>query len=144
MNLFHVQQPSSRQKRIASRVQSAVGQGQRLDKGVRHLLEPYLGSDLSQIYVHQGHEAHTIAQDCGTLALACGNHVFFQDGACHPRTASGLRLLAHEAVHALQQGQRLEERRCFPQRVQLDVTRDGEVSISKGETCTLSKIRGLL
>lgn len=72
----------------------------RLPVTVQHALEHSLGADLSQIRVH---ENATLPQLLGADAFALGADIFFAPNAYQPVTDAGLRLLAHEVQHTIQQ-----------------------------------------
>ena len=58
--------------------------------------------DLSEVRVYPtGVDA--LCRALGARALTIGEHIYFRDGAFAPHTREGLRLLAHEAAHVVQQ-----------------------------------------
>jgi len=60
------------------------------------------GVEFSSIRLHyQG--ADRICRAFGATALAVGSDIYFRDGAFAPRTPDGLRILAHEVAHVVQQ-----------------------------------------
>ena len=61
-------------------------------------------ADFSAIRVHSGPAAAVSAQAHGAAAYALGHHLVFAHDRYRPETVAGLRLLAHELVHAVQQG----------------------------------------
>lgn len=58
--------------------------------------------DLSEVRVHPT-GADALCRALGARALTIGEHIYFRDGAFAPHTREGLRLLAHEAAHVVQQ-----------------------------------------
>jgi len=56
--------------------------------------------------VHTDAAAGRLAQAAGARAFTLGRNVYFAEGEYQPRTGNGLRLLAHELTHAVQQGVR--------------------------------------
>ncbi|MEV0172033.1 DUF4157 domain-containing protein [Streptomyces sp. NPDC050803] len=78
------------------------GAGQPLDPGVRRELEERLGHDLSRVRLHTGRDAGQLTDLLGADAVAVGQDVFFREGAFRPGTDEGLRLLAHELLHTVQ------------------------------------------
>lgn len=88
---------------IGTRIQAKIGTGASLDAGVREQLEPSMRADLSSARVHTDSEADNLARSVDAVAFTTGNDIFFRDGAYNPSTADGLRLLAHEATHTVQQ-----------------------------------------
>lgn len=83
---------------------SGLGSGRRLDTSTRRLLEPGLGASLDAIRVHTGAQATLGARLLGARAFTIGSHVVVDDTQYRPSTREGRRLLAHELVHARQQG----------------------------------------
>lgn len=67
-------------------------------------LEPRLGHDLSRIRIHDGPRADEAARGVFARAFTTGEHIAFRGGHYRPRSAAGRRLIAHEVVHAIQQG----------------------------------------
>ncbi|MER5768758.1 DUF4157 domain-containing protein [Streptomyces sp. NPDC001985] len=78
------------------------GAGQPLDTGVRRELEERLGHDLSRVRLHTDRDAGALTELLGADAVAVGAEIFFREGAYRPGTADGLRLLAHELLHTVQ------------------------------------------
>jgi hypothetical protein len=83
----------------------ARGQTMPLPDTARTVLEEGFGHDLSKVRIHSDLEAQQMTTAAGAHALAAGNDIFFGPGGYAPDTADGLRLLAHEAAHAIQQSQ---------------------------------------
>jgi hypothetical protein len=79
--------------------------GSPLDSQVRGRLEQRLGHDFGRVRVHTDAPAALAAQSVAADAFTVGRHVVFAAGQYAPRTAEGERLLAHELVHTIQQGQ---------------------------------------
>jgi hypothetical protein len=77
--------------------------GAALDPGVQRLLEDSYGVDLSAIRVHDNPRAERLTRALGADAVTAGTQVFFRDGAYQPSSDAGMRLLAHEVAHAIQQ-----------------------------------------
>jgi hypothetical protein len=80
--------------------------GQPLDAATRAYMEPRFGHDFSKVRVHADGKAGEAARAVNALAYTVGAHVAFGAHQYVPRTDSGRRLLAHELVHVMQQGQR--------------------------------------
>ncbi|MGC1376170.1 MAG: DUF4157 domain-containing protein, partial [Anaerolineales bacterium] len=72
----------------------------RLPDATQRALEHSLGADLSGMRVH---EDAALTGALRAEAFAVGADLFFAPGAYQPDTDAGLRLLAHEAAHAIQQ-----------------------------------------
>lgn len=79
--------------------------GAPLQSAVRGEFERRLGHDFGRIRVHTDAPAAVAAQSVAAEAFTVGRHVVFAAGRYAPETAEGERLLAHELVHTIQQGQ---------------------------------------
>lgn len=90
---------------IADRIRRAAGGGSALPARPRRQLEQQLGSDLGAVRVHHGSAADSLAREVQAQAFTTGSDIFFRAGAYNPSTPGGLHLLAHEAVHTVQQRQ---------------------------------------
>lgn len=88
---------------LGARIRAAAGGGSALDGGVRRTLEARLGASLSGVRVHTSGEADRLSRSVQALAFTTGSDIFFRSGAYNPATPGGLRLLAHEATHTVQQ-----------------------------------------
>jgi hypothetical protein len=88
---------------IAQQISSKSGTGEKLDDPVRDQLERELGTNLSHMQVHTDAEADHMARSVKAAAFTSGRDTYFQAGSFDPRSAEGLKLLAHEAAHVMQQ-----------------------------------------
>lgn len=89
---------------LARRIQGAAStSGSALDGSVQRQLEGGLGADLSGVRVHTGNEADSLSRSVNAVAFTTGPNIFFRTGAYAPQSPEGQRLLAHEAVHTVQQ-----------------------------------------
>lgn len=77
--------------------------GRPLDSATRSLLEPRFGHDFSGVRVHDDARAAASARAVHASAYTVGEHVVFGEDGFPAHTAGGLRLLAHELAHAVQQ-----------------------------------------
>ncbi|RAN77912.1 hypothetical protein B5P43_17880 [Bacillus sp. SRB_336] len=80
-----------------------------LDAPTRTAMEAGFGHDFSAVRVHADERAGDAAGSLHAAAFTIGTHVVFARGAYHPRTPGGLRLIAHELAHVVQQGGRIPE-----------------------------------
>ena len=78
--------------------------GQPLDAPARAFFEPRLGHDFSRIRIHADSRAAESARAVNAFAFTVDNHVVMGAGMFAPQAVPGRRLLAHELVHAIQQG----------------------------------------
>lgn len=77
--------------------------GRPLDVVSRAYFEPRLGTDLSDVRIHDESDAARAADAVGARAFTVGNHIAFAQSRQNPGAPSGDRLLAHELVHVAQQ-----------------------------------------
>jgi len=85
-------------------VRAALSGGESLPRDLRDRFEPVLGTDLGAVRLHHGPRASLAAEALRAKAFAAGPHVVFGAGRYAPQTQAGLRLLAHELAHVVQQG----------------------------------------
>ncbi|MGY1690595.1 eCIS core domain-containing protein [Geodermatophilus sp. SYSU D01105] len=74
-----------------------------LDASVRAAMEAGFGHDFSAVRVHADERAGDAARSLHASAFTIGTRVAFARGAYRPRTPGGLRLIAHELAHVVQQ-----------------------------------------
>lgn len=77
--------------------------GQPLDARTRSFMESRFNHDFSQVRVHTGGAAATSALDYNSKAFTLGHDVVFGTGQYTPQSTTGLKLLAHELTHVIQQ-----------------------------------------
>lgn len=106
---------SSEQSTIQYRVAGSAGgvpavvhdvlssSGQPLDSVTRVFMESRFGHDFSRVRVHTDAMAADSAQAIDARAYTSGRDIVFGAGRYAPGTADGLRLLAHELAHVVQQ-----------------------------------------
>jgi hypothetical protein len=82
--------------------QLAASHGEPVPHGVAQHLGRTLGEPLVGAVVHKDAVAATAAQAINARAFTYGNHIFLGKGAYSPASATGHKLLAHEAAHVLQ------------------------------------------
>ncbi|HEV2634049.1 MAG TPA: LamG-like jellyroll fold domain-containing protein [Actinocrinis sp.] len=88
---------------LLDRAWAARGERRNLPHDLLDLLERHLGADLTALRVHTGPAADAVARAFGADAVTCGSAIFFRDGCYRPAEPRGLRLVAHEAAHVVQQ-----------------------------------------
>lgn len=79
------------------------GGGRPLGDRTRASMERALGTDLSDVRIHDDSAASRSAEAIKARAYTVGNDVVFREGAYQPDTADGQRVLAHELTHVVQQ-----------------------------------------
>jgi hypothetical protein len=85
--------------------------GQRIDRATRAFMALRFGHDFSRVRIHHDGKAAESAKSINALAYARGNHIAFKDGHYNPTTEGRKRLLAHELVHTMQQGNNIVHRK---------------------------------
>lgn len=79
--------------------------GRKLPGAMRHAWETRLGSDFSNVRIHTDAKAAQWAARLQARAFTYGRHIHFAAGAYRPGREAGIKLLAHELTHVIQQGQ---------------------------------------
>ena len=77
--------------------------GRPLDPRSRSVMEGAFGHDFGRVRIHADAPAAASARSVAAHAYTVGNHVVFGAGRFAPDSARGLRLLAHELAHVVQQ-----------------------------------------
>ena len=93
-------------KTIDPHVESQVGTmgaGQPLSKSEAAFFEPRFNRSFTDVRIHTGPCADTIANSINARAFTLGNHIAFASGEYSPGSAESRRLIAHELTHTMQQ-----------------------------------------
>ncbi|GAA5515045.1 hypothetical protein Dcar01_03809 [Deinococcus carri] len=90
---------------VTQRVQARQGGGEPLPSAVQRHLEAGLNADLSRVRVHTDEEATKLAAGVQAEAFTSGQDIYFAANRYDPTSESGLKLLAHETTHTVQQAQ---------------------------------------
>jgi hypothetical protein len=80
-----------------------AGAGRALPAPVRTAMEAGFGHDFAQVRIHDDARAAEAARSVGAIAYTHGSDIVFAPGAFRPQTPDGLRLVAHELAHVVQQ-----------------------------------------
>jgi hypothetical protein len=80
-----------------------ISPGKPLDPATKASMESRFGVDLAAVRVHTGAEAIAAARSVNAHAYTIGQDIFFGEGQYDSRSREGLRLLAHELSHTVQQ-----------------------------------------
>lgn len=78
-------------------------QGEPLDGGTRSFFESRFNQDFSHVRIHTDSNAARSAAAVQSHAYTVGSHIVFAMGEHRPQTRSGMRLIAHELTHVVQQ-----------------------------------------
>jgi len=77
--------------------------GEPLSDSQRSFFEPRFGADFSQVRIHRGAQAGSMARQAHARAFTTGQDIVFGDGEYAPDAPGGQQLLAHELTHVVQQ-----------------------------------------
>ena len=80
----------------------AIGPGQSLEPQLRADMGRRFGHDFGVVKIHTGEAAASSARSVNARAFTADQHIVFGEGEYAPRSNSGVRLLAHELAHAVQ------------------------------------------
>jgi hypothetical protein len=129
--------------RWAQRLSQTKGSGQALSPEARSFFELRLGHEFNQVRVHHGEHASNLAGELGAEAFTNGADIYFKSGRYDPRSLSGMRLLAHELTHVVQQnalgtGDRIQRYRLngFPAAEEAKMQAAIPKAISKVKACS--------
>lgn len=89
--------------RMLAQVFNARSGGKPLEQAGRALMEQRLGYDFGRVRVHTDSFAARACGGIGAQALTAGSNIFFGPGRYRPDTNRGMRLMAHELSHVVQQ-----------------------------------------
>jgi len=84
---------------------SLHGGGIPLGEAERAFFEPRFGADFRRVRLHTGRAAGEMAESLHARAFTVGGDIVFGTGRYSPGTEEGMRLLAHELAHVVQQGE---------------------------------------
>jgi len=78
-------------------------EGRPLEASTRDFMEQRFGHDFSRVRVHDDSRAAASARAVNARAYSAGSQIVFGGGQYAPGNSAGLRLLAHELAHVVQQ-----------------------------------------
>lgn len=111
--------------------------GAPVDIGVRRRVEAATGASLAGVRVHTGEAAQRSAASLGARAYTLGRDLHFGRGEYRPGSREGDRLIAHELVHAIQQGGSV----AAPQ-AKLEVSQPGDAGEREADTIADAIVEG--
>ncbi len=88
----------------ASMLQSEMSGGSAMPASLSRSMGAKFGADFSGVRFHTDNRAAALSNRFSAQAFTVGSHVFFGRDAFQPSTPDGLRLVAHELTHTIQQG----------------------------------------
>lgn len=86
-------------------IRALEGDGTPLPESERSFFEPKFGADFSDVRVHTSPEADAAARSINAKAFTHGKDMVFRSGTYNPGSRRSRKLIAHELVHVVQQGQ---------------------------------------
>jgi hypothetical protein len=93
--------------------------GQPLDTEALAFFEPRLGRSLEKVRVHTDEKAARSAESVQATAYTVGGNIAFGRGQYRPTSEEGMRLIAHELAHVIQQSANSETPSAAPNRAVL-------------------------
>jgi hypothetical protein len=87
---------------LQTRIESLKG-GTPLSKSERNFFEPIFGVNLSDLRLHTDNRAVKIARTINARAFTFGHNIGFNYNEYDSKSINGIKLLAHEIVHTIQQ-----------------------------------------
>ncbi|MCY6493371.1 eCIS core domain-containing protein [Leptolyngbya sp. GGD] len=88
---------------LEAEIEHIRGSGQPLAESIRRPMEQAFGADFSGVRVHTDSKSNRLNTSIQSSAFTTGQDVFFRQGAYEPGRQGGLKLLAHELTHVVQQ-----------------------------------------
>ncbi|MFI0409271.1 DUF4157 domain-containing protein [Actinomadura sp. 3N508] len=95
---FDEHAPAVQRQRVEKVLRSP---GRPLDEPVRTEIEARTGASLGHVRVHTDASAHEAAESLHAEAFTSGSDIAFRRGNYDPRSPSGMHLIMHEALHAI-------------------------------------------
>lgn len=106
---------------LVSQLQLTSGKGIPLPEQTRAEMEAVFGTDFSGVNIHTDGAADQMNQHLQSRAFTYNQDLYFKDGEYNPQSREGVRLLAHELTHAVQQSSEGQSR----------IQRDDEIPIGQ-------------
>lgn len=100
--------------------------GAPLDERIRHALEPLFDHDFSRVRIYTDAAAAQCAARLNARAFTVDERVVFAAGAYAPATKAGLRVLAHELTHVVQNRRSSNRERSVDLRGLVSAEREAE------------------
>jgi hypothetical protein len=107
---FSGQPPGQAHTSPASVDRVLASPGTPLEPALRKDMEQRFGHDFSRVRVHSSAAAQQSARDVNAHAYTVGHNIVFGTGRFAPGTHDGLRLIAHELTHVVQQAEQTSAR----------------------------------
>jgi hypothetical protein len=92
--------------KLDAQINTVKSGGRPLPVSTRKFFEARLGSDFSQVRIHDDVRAANTAKSLNAKAFTLGKDVAFGAGQYMPETKEGKKIIAHELTHVVQQGKK--------------------------------------
>ncbi|MCJ8280901.1 MAG: DUF4157 domain-containing protein [Rivularia sp. ALOHA_DT_140] len=92
-------------------VQIPKNGGSLLSQNTRTFFETRFNHDFSQVRIHTGSQSAKAAQQINANAFTVGSNIYFNKAQYDTSSLEGMKLLAHELTHVIQQDDNLTLRR---------------------------------
>lgn len=89
---------------VESRINVARGAGRPMPTDVGGKMQRAFGADLGRVRLHDDAESHDLNRSMQARAFTTNNDIFLGDSAPTLSSSAGMKLLAHELTHVVQQG----------------------------------------
>lgn len=89
---------------VQRQINMSRGGGQPLPTDVRSFMEPRFGTDFGQVRLHNSRQSSQLNQSIQAKAFTLGSDIFLDQNYYSHGSQDGMRLLAHELTHVVQQG----------------------------------------
>jgi hypothetical protein len=87
-----------------SSLSESKGTGQPLSDNVKASMGNRMGTDFSNVGIHNNAQSASLSNQINAKAFTHGNDIYFNQGQYQPETREGQHLIAHELTHTVQQG----------------------------------------
>jgi len=106
---------------LESRIKEEESSGAALPEETLSEMEEGFGADFSEIQIHTDEKAEGLSEELGAQAFTHGSDIFFNKNKFDPFSMEGLRLIAHELTHTLQQGAAIQRKPNLQKEEALDL-----------------------
>jgi hypothetical protein len=98
------------QAAVTAEIKAAATGGFALPKKTRAFMEPRFKANFSKVMLHNDATAKKLSSKISARAFTYGRHIFFNEGQYNPDSKEGLKLLAHELTHTIQQSETIQRK----------------------------------
>lgn len=107
-NRLQVKRQDNQESAVKPAIQNGINRlrqsgGNVLPTSIRSFMEPRFGHGFAHVKIHIGPQASDLSRNLNARAFTVGHDIFFNRGEFRPTAPAGMRLLAHELAHTVQQ-----------------------------------------